>query len=462
MRYDKLARFDARKTIGAAKDAVKGYAGNVSGGRYRKLQQQASALEGELGQLLNAPKMNPKRGAKIKELRDAIAGMNPEIVAAKKARNYTRAGTGGALGLAGGGIAMSKTEKKANYIGGEPAGGYQMSRPITDLLKEAAFGKAVARGAKTYWGNLSGKAYRAARTASGSAASIYGKPDTRLVNTMAQAKKVRNLTRAGTGVGMGVAIGGGIGLKNNLKTAGQIGPYGNEEQSQQALSDVYRGMGRGALIGAGKGAIGGGAFGTLAGGMMTKGTGRGFARGAMAGAVVGALSHAAYGAYKGGIAGGVHGAKKYSRKGLEEQRRIHGVKTAGFDGIAPFKPKPEEDYGSFNNYAREYGNRAVGGLAGGAAGALPGGVLAAAGGLARKRGLAAAGGVVAALGAIAGAYYGDNTSLRKTERLGGRKETTLGQYAGRIGAGALGGSVLPMVGHGAADYYVSRKMQKRD
>lgn len=314
MSYDKLARFDARKTIGAAKDAVKGYAGNVSGGRYRKLQQQASALEGEMGQLLNVPKMNPKRGAKIKELRDAIAGMNPEIVAAKKARNYTRAGIGGALGLAGGGIAMSKTEKKANYIGGEPAGGYQMSRPITDLLKEAAFGKAVARGAKTYWGNLSGKAYRAARTASESAASIYGKPDTRLVNTMAQAKKVRNLTRAGTGVGMGVAVAGGIGLKNNLKTAGQIGPYGNEEQSQQALSDVYRGMGRGALIGAGKGAIGGGAFGTLAGGMMTKGTGRGFARGAMAGAVVGALSHAAYGAYKGGT---------------DAERARHGVKTAG-------------------------------------------------------------------------------------------------------------------------------------
>jgi len=187
-----------------------------------------------------------------------------------------------------------------------------MNGQITALLKEAAFGKAITRGAKTYWGNLSGKTYRDAADA---ATVYFGKPNQTLVNNMAKAKKVRNLTRAGTGVGMGAAVAGGVGLKNNLKkSAEQIGPYGNEEQSQQALNAVYRGMGRGALRGAGKGAVGGGAFGTLVGGMTSKGTGRGFARGAMAGAVVGALSHAAYGAYKGGT---------------DAERALAPVKTAG-------------------------------------------------------------------------------------------------------------------------------------
>ena len=198
----------------------------------------------------------------------------------------------------------------------------------------------AAKPFKKYWGNLSGKTYNAARSAAEKASEAHadfstgplkmfntkpveeahGRVLTNLIGDSNKAKKTRDLVRAGTG-GAAAAAAGGIALKNSQKkeasfspltitallnasmgktAAENIGPYGNEEQSQAALDAVGRGARRGALVGGGVGAVGGGLGGALIGGMTGSGA-KPMLRGAAGGAVIGMLTNAAYGAYKGGI-----------------------------------------------------------------------------------------------------------------------------------------------------------------
>lgn len=134
--------------------------------------------------------------------------------------------------------------------------------------------------------------------------------------------------------------------------------------------------------------------------------------------------------------------------------------------LAPFKIKPKE-YDSAGGYAKEYGNRAVGGtvgaLGGGTAGALAGGALGGLLGLALKKrhvGDAVGAGALAggALGSITGGITGDVKSLHKSERMAKRETTGLGGYLGRGLASSVAGGVIPIVGGPLGDYYASRKM----
>lgn len=356
-----------------------------------------------------------------------------------------------------------------------------MNTNIMDRLGAASLGKCAAanmdalkntlgraKGAvKDYWGNLSGETYRAAK-----ASPKFVAKNHKMVTNHGEALKKMHLARAGTGAAL-LAGGGAYALSRgkNEKTASIVGDYlvggipgavaGRLTPEEANELRGYHGL-------APKGGVRTRAFGKAMGTWAT-GTGAGAAIGAGIGAMakkrLGAGAGAAIGASLGSFAGGVAGiagaANKYSRRGLEKQRELHGVKTAedyGY-GIAPFRTSPDEDYNSAKNYFKEYGNRAVGSAAHGLAGAVPGGLLVAGGALAGKPRLVLGGGILSMLGAVAGTYAGDLTSLRKTERMSGRKPTSAGQYAGRVIGGALGGTAIPLAGQGIADYYVSRKMQ---
>jgi len=117
----------------------------------------------------------------------------------------------------------------------------------------------------------------------------------------------------------------------------------------------------------------------------------------------------------------------------------------------------KSDYDSAGGYAREYGNRVVGSLAGG----LPGTGIAVSGLAARDPRLAIALGLGGGTLALAGGKLGDYYALRASNEAQGVNPSTMGQILGRD-IGAAVGSLGTPVGSFLADYYVSRKMQDHE
>ena len=112
--------------------------------------------------------------------------------------------------------------------------------------------------------------------------------------------------------------------------------------------------------------------------------------------------------------------------------------------VAPFRTD-NETYNTPGGHMREYGNRIVGSAIGGVGAGILGGLV---GG---RKGATIAG--------TAGGIVGNLTSLHKSEDMAKVKRTDLGQYLARMIGDTVGSKVIPIVGGGAADYAISRKLQ---
>lgn len=166
-----------------------------------------------------------------------------------------------------------------------------------------------------------------------------------------------------------------------------------------------------------------------------------------------------------------------------------------FLAVTPFDIKDKKEYKSGKGYAKEWANKVIGVIGGGITGGLAGmgiGALAAlpfakgkskaARSLARAaksnhklngktvsrisvdltkpdimQSATMAGGIV---GAVTGGITGEVRSIRKGEREAGVKQTGLGSYLGRSVAGAVAGSVVPVIGAPVGDYYASRELRE--